>query len=154
MAVFLFLILALWWTPAAAADSVLEVRLETADIVYDRVGDRIYASIPASALTGGNRVVRIDPATGAIEAGVDVLSSPGKLAISDDGQFLYVAVSNGTAVQQITLASMSAAAPFAIGSGLSVADMAVLPGNNAVIAVSRKQSGSPNHAGVAIFDHG
>jgi DNA-binding beta-propeller fold protein YncE len=103
MAVFLFLILALWWTPAAAADSVLEVRLETADIVYDPGRDRIYASIPGSALSGPNRVVRINPATGAVEAGVNVLTNPGKLAISDDGQFLYVAVTNGTAVQRITL---------------------------------------------------
>src|SRR4051812_25155221 len=114
---FLLLLVAmvLGWSSASAAESIRVVNLETADIVYDPAGGRIYASIPASALSGGNRVVRINPDTGAVEAFVDVGANPGRLAISDNGQYLYVAVLDGRAVQQITLATMSAGSPFTIG---------------------------------------
>src|SRR5205823_5537808 len=153
------LALVLGWTSVAASDSIREISLETADLVYDPVGQRIYASIPSSALIGPNRVVRLDPVTGAVEAGVEVGANPGKLAISDDGQYLYVAVDNGTAVQRITLAPLSAAPAFALGNdpvfgaSLRVEDMAVVPGTPVAIAVSRMNTTiSPRHVGVAIYD--
>lgn len=156
----LLLIAVLAWSSAATADAIREVRLETSDLVYDPAGNRIYASIPSSALSGPNNVVRINPDTGAIEAAVPVGTNPGKLALSSNGQYLYVAVTNGTAVQRITLATLTADPPFLLGNdsffgAYSVEDMAVVPDNPGVIAVSRKNSGiSPRHAGVAVYDNG
>src|SRR5439155_18136890 len=131
------------------------------DLVYDPVGDRIYASVPSSPTFPANLIVRINPGTGDIEASVAVDGDPGKLAVSTNGQYLYVAVANGTAVQRITVATLRAEPPFLLGKDpifsdpLKVDDMAVVPDRPEAIAVSRMNLNiNPRHVGVAIYDDG
>jgi hypothetical protein len=61
-------------------------------------------------------------------------------------------------VRRFQTATQTADLVFALGSdtfgSFGVDDIEVLPGNPAAVAVARKKSGSPRHAGVAIYDNG
>src|SRR5262245_42846392 len=159
------LVAALWIGIVAAASvggaaaEVRQISLRTNDIVFDRVSQRIYASVPGNPGALGTVTV-IDPVTGAIGPSIPIGIAPGKLALSDDGQFLYVALDGPAAVRRFHIPTLTAEIQFAVGSdpffgSMSVDDMAVLPGQPRSIAVSRMFSGvSPRHAGVAIYDDG
>jgi DNA-binding beta-propeller fold protein YncE len=145
---------------AGAAD-IRQVSLQTNDIVYDPVSQRIYASVPSSAGPPlANSVVAIDPGTGSVGAPLFVGSEPGKLAVSSDGQSLYVALDGSAQIVRVRIGSWTADPPFALGSDsffgpFYAEDIEVQPGNPDVIAVSLKNLGiSPRHAGVAIYENG
>jgi DNA-binding beta-propeller fold protein YncE len=126
------------------------------DLVYDSVTERIYASVEGNP----GRIVSIDPVTGATEAFIAVGINPVKLALSDNGQFLYVGLDGEPAVQRIDMAARAVSLRFTVGSDsffgpFFVEDMQVLPGNPQALAASLKNKGiSPRHAGVTIFDNG
>ena len=146
-------------SPARAAD-VRIINIRTKDIIYDPFTQKIYASVPSSAGANGNSITTIDPATGLVGNSVFIGSEPGKLALSDDGQFLYVALDGAAAVRRFNMSTQTAGLQFTLGNdsflGLYFAeDMAVQPGNPGVLAVSRRNLGfSPRHEGVAIYDNG
>lgn len=77
------------------------------DIVWDPQHKLIYASVPGSAAQNANSVVAIDPATGLVTKSVYAGSEPDLLAISDDGQFLYVALDGSSNVQRFVLPAMT-----------------------------------------------
>ena len=148
-------------TVVGPSPSVTPVSLATKDIVYDPSSETIYASVPSSGGPLGNRIVAIDPATGAIGSSVFVGSEPGKLALSADGQFLYVALDGAAAVRRVALPALTAGLQFSLGthpqSGPNFAeDIAVVPNDAGTVAVSRRSGdgGSPRHRGVAMYDDG
>jgi len=140
--------------------------LSTADLIYDEVNSPnnwIYASVPANAAPGAgsaNTITAIDPVAGKVldmPAPVSVGGDPGRVAISDDGQFLYFALNQAPSVRRLSLSSGPALDPLTISLGsdpnLRVESLQVLQssqGNS--IAVARKVPGTPRNAGVAIFD--
>src|SRR5262249_35676344 len=79
------------------------LQIETNDIIYNPSTRKIYASRPAIARTNRNSITTIDPELGVIESSIALSAEPGKLAISDDGGFLYVAVNGGAEVQRLNL---------------------------------------------------
>ena len=153
-------------TSSAATVTVSAVELlslATNDLVYDPSRERIYASVPSRQGAGGNSVAIIDPATRAIDSTVFVGSEPTKLALSDDGRFLYVALDGAAKVARLDLtdpAGPTTDLTFTLGSvdfsgQRFVEDMEVMPGAPGTVAISMKYKGSsPRHAGVAVFDDG
>ncbi|MHB1132607.1 MAG: hypothetical protein ACYC4L_09500 [Chloroflexota bacterium] len=145
---------------AATTDTVAEMWLTTNDIVYDTVSQRLYASVPSSYGTLGNSVVTIDPILRVVTHSVWVGSEPSKLALSDDGQYLYVALDGTASVARLVMSSQTVDLRFGLGSDdffgpYYVEDMAVLPGAPHSVAIARKNLGiSPRHAGVAVYDDG
>ncbi|MEE8608248.1 MAG: hypothetical protein V3S55_11640 [Nitrospiraceae bacterium] len=135
------------------------LRLITKDLIFDPFTRKIYASLPGSAPMG-NSLVPLDPETGTVGTSFFIGSEPGKLAISDDGQALYVSLDGAAAVRRFDIPSQTAGLQFSLGSDsffgpFFVEDMEVMPGNPNTIAVSRKNLGiSPRHAGVAIYENG
>jgi uncharacterized repeat protein (TIGR01451 family) len=143
------------------------INLQAMDLVYDATRRLIYASVPNNGGIYSNSIVTIDPYAGTIlsSASVPDIVRPvvtvdfrsGKLAISDDSQFLYVAVSNAYAVQRFNLASQTLGPVYGLGIGqnlktLAVADMVVLPGSPGSVAVARADGF--NARGVVIYDNG
>jgi hypothetical protein len=130
------------------------------DIIYDPVTKRIYASVPSSAGSKGNSITVIDPEKGVIEASVFVGSEPNKLAISDDGKYLYVGLDGAAAVRRFNISTLTPEILFTLGSDgffgpFYVEDMEVRPGCPNELAVSLMNQGvSPRHAGVAIYVDG
>lgn len=133
-----------------------QISLATNDIIYDPKTKLIYASTPGSPGT----ITPIDPLTGTIGTAIPVGNEPTKLALSYDGQYLYVGFEGEGAVQRVDLITQTAGLKFSLGSDpffgpYYVEDLEVLPGSPQSIAISRKYKGvSPKHAGVVIFDNG
>jgi hypothetical protein len=103
--------------------------------------------------------VSIDVPTGTLGTPIFVGSEPNQLAVSDDGQFLFVGLDGASAVRRVNLISQTAEIQFPLGStfcgNLRAEDMVVLKDNPNAVAISRRNSGcSPRHEGVAIFDDG
>ena len=137
----------------------VQIDLTVNDLVADPAGGVIYASVPSRAGVRGNSVTVIDAETGELGASVFVGSEPNRLAMSDDGAFLYVALDGAGAVRQLALPNLTLVRQFTVGNSqlgvMTVDDMAVMPGNPQVVAIARQTLGfSPCHQGVAIYDRG
>ena len=137
------------------------INIETSDLIYDRSRQRIYASVPSHAGVNPGRILVINPETAAVTQTIFVGDDPGKLAISDNFQYLYVAVTAPAAsVRRINLSTGQVDLAFSVGTNivsgqLRVEDMEVIPGSPQSLVVARMYIGnSPRHAGVAVFDNG
>ncbi|MSM39335.1 MAG: hypothetical protein GJT30_06910 [Geobacter sp.] len=147
---------------SAPPPAAFTITLATNDLVYNPFDGYIYASVPSREGVNGNSVALINPVSGAVGPYIFVGSEPGKLALSDDGSYLYVALDGSAEVARLDLLPATPVADirFSLGSDPTfgpyyVDDMAVLPSNPRSVAVSRKVLGvSPRHAGVAVYDDG
>ena len=147
------------------------LNLSTVDLVYDAVNPNhwIYASVPANAAPGSgsaNTITAIDPLAGQVlqtpsPVSVPNNGDPSRLALSDNGQFLYFGLNQAPSVRR--LRNLSSGTPeldpliISLGSDtLRVETLQVLQGTPNSIAVARKLSnpspGTPRNAGVAAFD--
>ena len=145
--------------PAQAVSSVKIVNLDARDLVYDPFSQRIYASVSSGDLNHGNSIAIIDPVAGVIEDSVFVGSDPRKLAIANDGEYIYAGLYGAGSISRFHVPSLTVDKTFSLGTGsfgtMYVEDIEVQPGNSNVIAVSRYRKGvSPRHDGVAIYDNG
>ncbi len=128
------------------------------DIIYDPGGGLIWASVPS--IFHGNGLISVDPYTGERSPLVFVGSEPGKLAITDDGQSLFVALNGAGAVRKFDIPTRTAGISFSLGRDsffgpMFAQDMQVLPGYSDSVAVSRVyEFVSTRHAGVGIYDFG
>ena len=138
---------------AAASDAtfVRRIPLPVSDLVYDSVSKRLYASVPSGGGAGGNSITPVDPATGALGTPVFIGSEPGKLAISDDGKYLYTFLQGATAIRRFDLTTQTAGLQFVVRNNptsapLTAFDLAVLPGSPESLAVSTDST-------VAVYDN-
>jgi hypothetical protein len=140
--------------------TVVTIDLDVHDLVYDPIGEKLYASTGAGALSHANKLIVIDPKTGDIGPSFNVGSDPGKLAISDDGRFIYVGLNGTPRVSRFDVRTQTVDIDFALGAdpffgSLYAEDIAVLPGHPSSVAVSLVRRGvSPRHGGVAVYDDG
>ncbi len=129
-------------------------------MVYNPVNGLFYVSVPSSAgAPYGNSVVSVDPETGALGTPILVGSEPDKLAVTADGNFLWVGLDGASAVRKVNLATGTAGLQFSLGgnSGVyatppSAIAIAALPGatDSAVVATN----GGYSTSGLAIYDGG
>lgn len=139
---------------------ITPLSLPANDLAFDRHSGMIYASVPSRAGALGNRIVQIDPTTGALGPSVFVGSEPFSLAVSDGGEYLYAGLNGAAAVRRVHLPSFTAGLQFSLGSDpitgpFFVDDIEVVPWDSGTVAVSRMNDGfSPRHQGVAIYDDG
>ncbi|HEY6805354.1 MAG TPA: Calx-beta domain-containing protein [Pyrinomonadaceae bacterium] len=121
------------------------------DIIYNASNDTLYAAQPSSVGATGNSITAIDPHQGTIGPSVFIGSEPERLAISDNGQVVYVKLRNETRVGRFEVATQSAGPKFdLVGNpgqgGIFPADIAVAPGSQDTVAVSAGY--------IAVFDNG
>jgi hypothetical protein len=129
------------------------------DIAADPTRPVIYASVPSTAGQNGNKVIAIDAASGSILKSVQAGSEPNKMAVSDDGQFLYVALDGSSSVKRFLLPDLTEDFTVSLGAdsffGANVAlDLAVAPGSPHTWAVTSGNLGVSPAAqkGVSIYD--
>jgi uncharacterized repeat protein (TIGR01451 family) len=135
------------------------VSLATRDLAYDGVRDLLYASVPSSGGAQASTVTTLSPSNGSIVATLP-LGEPlttqdpknGLLAITDDAQFLYAAVSNAYSVRRINLASQSVGAPALVGG--TIYDMKTIPGRPERLALSRFSPVTHNLYDIALYQDG
>ena len=133
--------------------------LPARDMVWDPVRQRIYLSFDNLSPTNPNTITTLDPATATFDAGAFAGSQPNRLALSDDGQFIYAGVDGAAAVQRFTLPALVPDVRISLGSdrffgAFHAGDLQVAPGAPRTIAISLFTSGvSPAaQGGVVIFD--
>jgi uncharacterized repeat protein (TIGR01451 family) len=129
-----------------ARNSVTEMSLQTTDLVWDKVSGRIFCSIPNANWLLGNSIAAFDPMSGIFDPRVATAIEPAKVAVSDDGQYLYAGINNDNSIQRINLSSRLVDLKFPTGLNY-VADMAVLPGSPHAVAVTA-------HTTFAVYDDG
>jgi hypothetical protein len=141
-------------------DFIRQIPLTTNDLVYSAATGKLYASVPSSVGSGGNSIVTIDPATGAVGSSTFIGSEPNKLTLADDGQNLYVSLDGSFAIRRFDVTTNTPGLQFSVGQDsffgrYIISDFAVAPGNSNLLAVARRFSGiSPPQAGVVVFDNG
>jgi hypothetical protein len=147
-------------TPDAQSDFVRRVPLVTNDLIYNPTTKLLYASVPSAAGPSGNSIVSVDPIPGIADTPVFIGSEPKKLALSNDGNSLYVSLEGTATIRKFDVPTKAPGMQFPIGQDsfhgiYLLSDMAVAPGNPDLVAVARSYRGtSPPEAGVAVYDNG
>jgi hypothetical protein len=135
------------------------IPLDAKAMVYNPVSGLLFASIGASATNNPNTVAVIDPVAGKVSQYIPVGNNPNRLAISGDGQYLYVSLDGDHAIQRINLTSLSVDDTFALPvdpsfGQLTVADMKVVPGSPQTVVAALFMNASPPEDGIALFNSG
>lgn len=132
--------------------------LGAADVVFEPVSGKFYASIPANSSTTPNSLVTIDAATGKVGPPIPIGNDPGALALSDDGTILYVALNGDGTVVPFDVRTQTIGTPIALGfdpakGQLTATDLQVQPGipGNVVVTLRAGYYGSD---GIALISNG
>ena len=110
--------------------------------MWDATSKRIYAAVPGSDPVHGNSIVGIDPTTGKIVSAQSVMSDPQTLAVSGDGQYLYVGLTGSGSFERLLLPALTPDvtrglgwSPLA-GGALFPLDLEIAPGFPHTVAVA------------------
>jgi hypothetical protein len=115
-------------------------------VAYRVVADPVHSLVYASARANGEThypqsVAAFDPGTGQMLWSLGLGKDIAAIAVSDDGQYLYVSYSNDPTMTRVALATHTVDATFDVGSGtggpFQPAMMAVVPGHPHSVAVLR-----------------
>lgn len=140
--------------------TIVTVELALRDAAYDPHSGLLYGSVADTSGPRADTVTVIDPIAATIGESFAVGSQPGRLALSDDGHFLYVGLRGAPRISRLDLTTGTVDLDFALGSdpsygALYAADIAVMPGHPRTVAASlRRARVSPEHGGVALYDDG
>lgn len=115
-------------------------------IVYDSNRQRIYASVGSSDAKYPNSIAFIDPTSATITTTISIGAEPNRLALAQDGSYLYVGADGINSVQRINLNSNAIDETVTVGSDnfgnpLAAGDIEVMPGSPGTIAVARTRLG-------------
>jgi hypothetical protein len=109
--------------------------IKAGGLLFNPFAQRIYVTGAATSPVHSNRLVVIDPALGRIEATYLLGDDPSRMALSDDGQFLYLGCNGSNVFRRFNLESnlvdlvvSLGTSPFS-GRKYYALDLAVLPGN-------------------------
>ncbi len=145
-------------TPTPAPGQLREVPITAKDIVIDPTAEMIYASVPSSVGSGGNSITPFSPVSGVVGQPVIVGSEPNKLAISGDGQVIYVGLDGAKAVRRFDVASSTPGIQFSLGGNqqgqFGAVDLAVAPGQPQTVAIIRGTNPNNADGGLALYDDG
>lgn len=157
----LTLIVFIFCNVCVAQYSILELDVVSNKLLYNEHDNRIYASIPSANGPDGNSIGIINPQTVELETTVFVGSEPSEIALSDNGEFLYIGFTSSPVVKQFNVNDQTITQQFQLGTHytggqpLYAEDIEVMPGNPSTIAVARRRyTVSPRHGGVLIVENG
>ena len=134
-------------TPPYIPTFVRRVDLRANNIVFSNATQALYASVPSSVGANGNSITKISPDTGVVGPSTFVGSEPNKLAISADGQTLYVHLDGANSMRRFDVVSQTPGLQIPTSAQPPI-DMEVVPGSPQSIAITKGDFGS----GVAIYD--
>jgi hypothetical protein len=111
-----------------------EIPIPAADIVYDPVQPGILASLSAALGPLSQSIVRFDLRSGTVREPVSVGNQLGRLALSDDSRYLYVALTDTGGVARVDLPARAVDLRFPLNvptaefGPFQVEALAVMPG--------------------------
>ena len=129
------------------------------DLVWDANTGKIYVSMPGVQGDAGDAIGIVDPVAGSVTSSGFLGSDPAELALSSDGQYLYMALNGANALEQLTLPGFGVNAAWNLGGVGSfhgpyyALDVEAAPGAPQTTAVTLANFDvSPSSAGVVIYD--
>lgn len=153
----------LLYSTANNGQTIRKIDLKANDIVYSVQQNSLYATASASSTNKayGNSVCRIDPTTGAVLKSVYVGSEPTCLAVSRDGQFLYVGLEYIPRIVRLKLPEMVVdltiplmdTSSAVVRNSVFAEQIQVLPNKPTSIAVMVGRYSSPSFAYIAVIDN-
>jgi len=125
-------------------------------IAWDARSARLYISIPIAATANGGSVAVVDPENNRVADYIRIAGDPSNLALSDDGQYLYVGLATPRSVLRIRLATRQVQAELRLddtaGPALGeIADLAVMPGQPGTTAVLLKPAVYETNSGLIVY---
>ena len=133
-------------------------------MVLNPVSGLLYVTVPAAAgAPYGNTVVSVDPETGNLGTPIPVGSEPNRIAVTDDGKYLWVGLDGASAVRRVNLTAGTADLQFPIGGNntgwyanpATVQAIAALPGSDTAVVVGTTGTGYSGASNtIAIYDSG
>jgi len=143
-------------TGALAQWTSLDLRIN--DFVYDDSRELLYATIQATQPGIGSSIAVIDPRVPQIVATTPLPSAPVKVALSTSNNTLFFGLDSQARVGSYDVASATFLGSFALGSHKSgpsfrANDLAVIPGSENTVAISRSY-GTNSHGGLVVFSSG
>lgn len=145
---------------------VLEIQAR--DVAWDATRSRFFVSVDGYDPIDPGRpssIVMVNPETGQVEDSIPVMDTPDRLAVSDDGKYLYVSITAKGIVRRYNLPDLSPdldiplAAVGLAGESAVALTIATLPGKPQSIIVGRWYSsgrrnpdGGVGYADVAVYD--
>ena len=133
-------------------DSVL---LRTADVLWHAPTQTLLASVRSDDAQLPNRVVRLDPVTGAVVAQALVGPDPGLLALSDDGSTVWVGLNGASQVRRLSAGSLAASTVIQLPQGQVASAIVVLDPAGSTVVVSRSTAAEPtSQLGASVYDDG
>ena len=144
--------------PVSAAE-IRQVSLSTNWLDYNPGDGMLYVSFGSGTGERGNTVAPLDPLTLGLGSSVFVGSEPGRMAISDNGEYLYTYLAGSASIRRMHLPTQQAGLQFALGSDGAGAwladDLEVVPGQpNLLMATMAHRGLSPRSVGTAVYDNG
>ena len=125
------------------------------DVVWSPTAGKLFGLIPGYSSVNPNTITQIDPTSGTLDRSVSlggVSVVPGTLAISDDGQYLYVGVLTSAvaySVQRVVASSLTLDTTFALPSQQVIDAIGVAPGQPHTFAVGLSNPLPPS---VVVYD--
>ncbi|MGH7280289.1 MAG: YncE family protein [Polyangiaceae bacterium] len=104
-------------------------------------------------MSQGNSIAKIDPMSATVLQTVYVGPSPSRVALSDDGNTLWVVLSGSSSVRRVDLTTFTAGSTIALRPGTGILGIQVLAGTEDSVAVTSSE-GYPYGYSVAIYDNG
>lgn len=147
--------------PGPNGYTVQEVPVSINDLAWDAAHAKIYLATQSDSAVHPNSIAVVNPLTADIETTVALPDEPIRLAVSNDGQFLYVAFDTTSVVQRLQLPDLTLDQTLSLGTdpdlgALYAHDLQVAPNDARLIAIARTSvSGShpaSSTAGVALYD--
>jgi Abnormal spindle-like microcephaly-assoc'd, ASPM-SPD-2-Hydin/Beta-propeller repeat len=136
------------------------ISLSARNIVYEPFTEKIYAAL-SNASASPNSVVAVDPFTGQVGTPKTVGTQPRQMAVSGDGQFLYIGLDGDHALGRLNLYTGNLDPATTLGSDaltgaadLRAQDIQVVPGDPHTAAVSVSRPASPSEGGVDLIRDG
>jgi hypothetical protein len=127
------------------------------DLIYDATHDKLIVAVNADAGDHPSTLATLNPLTGELSEYVSLAAEePNILALSDDGQFLYVGFAHTNIVQRLTLPDLTSDITISLpdylpSSPSSTLALKVAPGAPHTIAVAIKDD-SGNPYGMLVYD--
>lgn len=117
-----------------AGNRVRTLGYATNDLVTDPVRTMVYASVGSSSSLSPNSLIAVDPTQGTVVTTATLNGTPGRIAISDDGAYLYVSLPSTAEIARFTLPSLTPDIRWTIPAAAQ--DLKVAPGLPHTLAVS------------------
>lgn len=146
-------------TATRALDFSRTLPWKAADLALDPLRGKLYAAMPKSQPEHSNTILAIDPVSGVITGSLVLSNNPFKLAITDGGEFLYVALEDSSSIEQIDLATFTVVRTIDLGGTVFGApfranDMTTVAGKPDLLIVTLREAFSTGAGGAVVFESG